>query len=62
MQAWYLLTVTQLNMDRDSNDEMNAVLQIEFLISRPGTSLWKHRLYSPLQPTTTSNWNRKLSV
>lgn len=56
MQAWYLLTVTQLNMDRDSNDEMNAVLQIEFFISRPGTSsLWKHRLYSPLQPTTTSN-------
>ena len=36
MQAWHLFTVTHLNMDRDSNNEMNAVLQIVFfhLMSR----------------------------
>lgn len=43
MQVWYLFTVTHLNADRDSNNEMNAVLQTVFFISRLSTSLWKHR-------------------
>lgn len=56
MQAQHLFTVTHLSVDRDSNTEVNAALQLVFFTSCLAASLWKHRVHSSCiqQPPTSS--------